>query len=151
MVKNVHGGKKAKKSKNTTPNRLKQQLLRAEQDQIYGHVEKVLGDMRCSVLCMDGIERVCRIRGKFKRRVWINTGDVVLVALRTFEDKKADIIHKYMPEEIKSLDDLGEYCPTKVKKIDPTNLSSIDDLINDEEKKEKDSDSEMDDITFGAI
>ena len=31
------------------------------------------------VHCFDGKERMAKIRGKFKRRVWVNLGDVVLV------------------------------------------------------------------------
>ena len=131
MVKNTHGGKKAKKAKNSAPIRVKQPLLKADQDQIYGHVEKVLGDMRCSVLCKDGVERTCKIRGKFKRRVWISNGDVVLVALRDFEEGKGDIIHKYMPDDVQSLEDIEEYSVNKVKKIDSTNVMSIDDLIGE--------------------
>lgn len=148
MVKNTHGGKKAKKAKNSAPIRFKQPLLIADQDQSYGQVEKVLGDMRCSVLCKDGVERICRIRGKFKRRVWISNGDVVLVALRDFEDEKGDIIHKYMPDDIQSLEDIEEYSVNKVKKIDSTHVLSIDDLIGGTDPDPVD---ENDEICFEAI
>lgn len=148
MVKNTHGGKKAKKAKNSAPIRLKQPLLKADQDQTYGHVEKVLGDMRCAVLCKDGVERICKIRGKFKRRVWISNGDVVLVALRDFEGDKGDIIHKYMPDDVQSLEDIEEYVVNKVKKIDSTNVLSIDDLIGEGDPEPVDV---MDEICFGAI
>ena len=40
--------------------------------------------------------------------MWINAGDIILVSLREFGDEKADVIHKYYPEEAFELQDLGE-------------------------------------------
>ena len=56
------------------------------------------------------------IRGAMKNRVWINTGDIVLVGLREFgsEDDRCDIIMKYFDEEAKELQELGEI-PEHVK------------------------------------
>ncbi len=56
------------------------------------------------------------IRGAMKNRVWINTGDIVLIGLREFgsEDDKCDIIMKYFDEEAKELQELGEI-PDHVK------------------------------------
>ena len=49
---------------------------------------------------MDGTKRMCTIRGKLRNRVWINAGDLILVSLREdFGDEKADVIHKFYPEE----------------------------------------------------
>jgi len=42
--------------------------------------KKLLGFDRVLVRWQDGKERLCRIRGKMKRRVWIREGDVVLVS-----------------------------------------------------------------------
>ena len=39
------------------------------------------------------------IRGKLRNRVWINAGDIVLLSLREFGDDKADLIHKFYPDE----------------------------------------------------
>jgi translation initiation factor 1A len=38
----------------------------------------------------------------------MTVGDVVLISLREFEDGKADVIHKYTPEEVGMLRDRGE-------------------------------------------
>ncbi len=51
---------------------------------------------------------MCTIRGKLRNRVWINNGDIILVSLREFGDEKADVIHKYYPEEAFELQELGE-------------------------------------------
>ena len=43
-----------------------------------------------------------------RKKVWISAGDIVLVALRDFQDDKADIILKYSPEEARQLKALGQ-------------------------------------------
>lgn len=58
----------------------------------------MLGNGRVEVYCFDSVKRIGNIRGKMKRRVWIATGDVVLISLRDFQNEKCDIILKYTPE-----------------------------------------------------
>ncbi len=63
---------------------------------VLGIAVKLLGFDRVLVKCQDGHERLCRIRGKMKRRVWIREGDVVLVSPWDFQsDKKGDLIWRY--------------------------------------------------------
>jgi len=63
---------------------------------VYGVVVRLLGYDRALVKCQDGHERLCRIRGKLKRRIWIRPGDVVLVSPWEFQsDKRGDIIWRY--------------------------------------------------------
>ena len=47
---------------------------------VLGIAVRMLGFDRLVVKCQDGHERLCRIRGKLKRRVWIRVGDIVLVS-----------------------------------------------------------------------
>jgi len=57
---------------------------------------KLLGFDRVMVKYQDRHERLCRIRGKMKRRVWIREGDVVLVSPWDFQtDTRDDIIWRY--------------------------------------------------------
>ena len=101
------GGNKRKRGKNM--NFDKRELVYKEEDQDYGQVMRLLGGGRVEVNCLDGnVKRLCTIRGKMKNRVWINAGDIVLISLREFGDDKADIIHKYFPEEAFELQELGE-------------------------------------------
>lgn len=58
----------------------------------------MLGDGRLALQCFDNKARTGLIRGTMRRRVWINTGDIVLVGLREFQPDKADVIHKYSTE-----------------------------------------------------
>ena len=36
-------------------------------------------------LCFDGVKRMCHIRGKMRKRVWVCQGDIVLVGLRDYQ------------------------------------------------------------------
>jgi translation initiation factor 1A len=63
---------------------------------VIGIAKKMLGFDRILVNCQDGKERLCRIRGKMKRRMWIRQGDIVLVSPWDFQsDKRGDIIWRY--------------------------------------------------------
>jgi translation initiation factor 1A len=63
---------------------------------ILGIATKLLGFDRIMVKCQDGHERLCRIRGKMKRRVWIRVGDVVLVSPWDFQkETRGDLIWRY--------------------------------------------------------
>ena len=63
---------------------------------VLGIAVKLLGFDRIMVKCQDGRERLCRIRGKMKRRVWIREGDIVLVSPWDFQtDKRGDIFWRY--------------------------------------------------------
>ncbi|HYB92856.1 MAG TPA: translation initiation factor eIF-1A [archaeon] len=72
--------------------------------QLLGIVEQMLGYDRLKVKCTDGHERMCRIRGKMKRRVWIKQGDIVLVAPWDFQsDVRGDILWRYTESQVNIL------------------------------------------------
>jgi translation initiation factor 1A len=48
----------------------------------------MLGNGRVEAFCFDGVNRLCHIRGKLRKRVWIGVGDIVLLGLRDFQDQK---------------------------------------------------------------
>jgi translation initiation factor 1A len=63
---------------------------------VLGIAVKLLGFDRVLVKCQDGHERLVRIRGKMKRRVWVREGDVVLVSPWDFQsDKRGDLLWRY--------------------------------------------------------
>jgi len=83
------------KKKVLSEEEIKDMVLPAASD-VLGVAVKLLGYDRVLVKCQDGHERVCRIRGKMKRRVWIREGDIVLVSPWDFQsDKRGDIIWRY--------------------------------------------------------
>jgi len=111
MVRNTRGGKSHRRGRKTDGNT---RLLRREmrwkegEEEEYGIVQTVYGDMRVECACSDGVNRVCHIPGKFRRRVWINREDVVLLSIRSFQTSKADVIYKYNAEEVSLLRSTGE-------------------------------------------
>ena len=74
---------------------------RPQENEVLGVSEKLLGYDRIVVRCQDGETRLCRIRGKMKRKVWIRLNDVVLVSPWDFQlDKRGDIIWRYKSNQI---------------------------------------------------
>jgi translation initiation factor 1A len=51
----------------------------------------MLGNGRLTAQCFDGKERLCHIRGKLRKKVWINTGDIILVGLRGYQEGKVAV------------------------------------------------------------
>jgi translation initiation factor 1A len=83
------------KKKVLTEESLSKAVMPAPGD-VLGIAVRLLGFDRLLVKCQDGPERLCRIRGKMKRRVWIRQGDVVLVSPWDFQrDKRGDVIWRY--------------------------------------------------------
>ena len=89
-------GKKKVKSEEE----LKKMML-PEGSDVLGIAEKMLGYERVLVKCQDGHDRLCRIRGKMKRRAWVRRGDVVLVSPWDFQfEKRGDIIWRYKRNQV---------------------------------------------------
>lgn len=79
------------------------ELLKPVEGEVICVVKKMLGAEHIVVLCTDGKQRVARIPGRMRKKVWIREGDVVLVAPWDFQPDKGDIVYKYMHDEIRKL------------------------------------------------
>mmetsp|Transcript_30328 Transcript_30328/g.69987 ORF Transcript_30328/g.69987 Transcript_30328/m.69987 type:complete len:178 (+) Transcript_30328:49-582(+) len=95
-----------KKSKGNGPE--KRELEFKEEGQEYAQVLRMLGNGRVEAVCFDGQKRLCHIRGKMRKRVWIQMGDIILLGLRDYQDNKADVILKYSCDEARRLKAFGE-------------------------------------------
>ncbi len=112
------GGKNRKRGKNDNEDN-KRELIFKEDGQEYAIVQKMLGNGWVDAQCIDGKKRLAHIRGAFRKKVWITVGDVILLGLRDFEDDKADIILKYLPDEARSLKAYGELPEnTKINEVE---------------------------------
>ena len=86
---------------------LEKMVLPASND-VLGLAGKILGAERILVKCQDGKERICRVRGKLKRRVWIREGDVVLVSPWDFQSEtRGDIFWRYRRNQTEWLRNKG--------------------------------------------
>ncbi|KAI9795301.1 MAG: Translation initiation factor 1A [Candelina submexicana] len=101
------GGKNRRRGKNENDNE-KRELTFKEEGQEYAQVVKMLGNGRLEALCFDGEKRLAHIRGKLRKKVWINQGDIILLSLRDYQDEKGDVILKYSADEARSLKAYGE-------------------------------------------
>lgn len=71
-------------------------LPRDNEGEVLAVAVQMLGHDRVRAKCMDGHVRVCRIRGKMKKRVWIRPNDILIVVPWEFQtDEKADIVWRY--------------------------------------------------------
>lgn len=119
--------KARKNTKNKESQQIEKKILYPDVDgQIYGFLEKALGSRFFDVNCMDGKKRRCKVRNK---RMRVQQGDCCIISLREYDDKNADIIHKYNTIEVRQLQKEGEL----------PSISNIEEL-NDNEGE--------DDITF---
>uniref|UniRef100_A0A8C3QT84 Eukaryotic translation initiation factor 4C n=1 Tax=Cyanoderma ruficeps TaxID=181631 RepID=A0A8C3QT84_9PASS len=78
------GGKNRRRGKNENESE-KRELVFKEDGQEYAQVIKMLGNGRLEALCFDGVKRLCHIRGKLRKKVWINTSDIILIGLRDYQ------------------------------------------------------------------
>jgi len=158
MPRNKTGGKGGRKGKNAP--KTNKQMIYPEEGEMFAHVIGISGNGRFITMGTDGIERTSIIRGKMKKRVWVNRLDVVLITPWDFEDEKASIIHKYMPEESRklltkkeipisfTLEDTNIYNgedPFAISDFDDENICSLDEKSDDSDS-DVDSDVDIDDI-----
>jgi len=93
--------KAGKNRKNKGVPQEKRALVEPDLDcQVFGVLEKALGSRFFDVKCLDGQMRRCKVRNK---RMKVGQDDVVIVSLREFDDKNADIIYRYNSEEVREL------------------------------------------------
>lgn len=79
-------------------------MVYPSQNDVLCVVQKMLGYDRVFVKCQDGHARICRIRGKMKRRTWIREGDIVLVSPWDFQtDERGEIFWRYTQSQVEQL------------------------------------------------
>lgn len=100
-----HGGRK----KPGAPAEGWENRIRVPRDgEVFGVVTALLGGSRMRVDCKDSKERICRIPGKLRNRIWVKEGDVVIVEPWEIEgDSKGDIVWRYLPLQVRVLRDRG--------------------------------------------
>jgi initiation factor 1A len=132
MPKNLKGGNRAKKGKNSAL-RVESKLELVTEGQMYGICSKYYGNHRGDVLYYtkineDGVmvdkevNAMGIIRGAIRRRTRLRAGDILIVAPRDFQLDKVDIIHVYKFEDAKKL--------KKAVSLHPKILSNYESLNN---------------------
>ena len=79
-----------------------------KEDELLGIVELMLGSDKLRVQCDDGKERIVRIPGKLRKRVWIRVGDLILIQpWKVMSDRRADVIWRYTKTQARWLQKKG--------------------------------------------
>lgn len=64
--------------------------------EVFGRVKRALGASKLIVDCFDNKERLVRISGKMRKRVWIREGDLILVKpWEVQSDERGDAVWRY--------------------------------------------------------
>ena len=114
MVKNSIGGNKAKRQGRKFVGTVSSKLrVSMEDGEIYAVVTKLLGNAMIDVLCIDGVQRICIIRNKFrgrgKRDNCVAIGTWLLIGKRDWEivdankKEKCDLLEVYTLNDIEQL------------------------------------------------
>lgn len=138
------GGKNRRRGKNENDNE-KRELIFKEEGQEYAQVIKMLGNGRLEAQCFDGEKRLAHIRGKLRKKVWINQGDIILLSLRDYQDQKGDVILKYSADEARSLKAYGELPENaKINETDTYGHEGFEDNVEFDEDRETADEKEID-------
>ena len=70
-------------------------LPKRDELEMLGIVTQLHGTNQIKVMCEDGQERMCRIPGKMKKKVWMRENDIVIIRLWDFQKSKADIVWRF--------------------------------------------------------
>ena len=94
-----------KKKFEPTPEEVEVARIRTpRQGEVLGVVEMMLGGDKVRARCDDGNIRVCRIPGRLRKRVWIKTGDLILVEPWKIQtNERGDVIFRYTSTQPKCL------------------------------------------------
>ena len=142
---NKKGGKSYKKGKKESTGVRTTPIEYREEGEEYAVVKKMLGGGRVTLTLPDNTEKLGIIRGNMKRRgCWIVLNDLVLVALRTYEESKCDILFKYTPTHINLLKKKNHLSPAILNILNNNRTDMEEDDSNvvfdedeDEELEEK--------------
>lgn len=76
--------------------------------EMFGIVDTRLGMGKSRIRCADGRERLGRIPGALKRRLWVRPGNIVIIEPWEYEgDRKGNILFNYKPIQVKWLKEKG--------------------------------------------
>lgn len=79
-----------------TPEEEISRIRKPRNNQVFGIVEMMMGGDKMKVQCDDGKERLVRIPGRLRKRMWVRVGDLILVEpWKVMSDRRGDLAWKY--------------------------------------------------------
>ena len=157
MVFNQRGGKKTKRGPSggskTSGRSLEVKDNAPDSSQLYGKVIKRCGGNppQILILCEDGMERICVVRGKMTKKVWMNVGDIVIITYNKDSSKNTgEIAHKYEPHEVSKLEKMGEITQDKFKGENDILTTGEEDFVFAKAEDNKKDDVEHSNMNIGV-
>ncbi len=86
---------------------VKLRLPRRNELEMFGIVMQLMGASQVKILCEDGVERICRITGKMRKRTWMRERDLVIIRLWDFQPSKADVVWRFIGVQTEHLKKKG--------------------------------------------
>ena len=156
MPKKSKGGKGQKRARNQVSAAKREIPLASDygEDEAlcrYAQVAKMLGNGRMEVMCSDNVKRMAHIPGHMHRKTRVAQGDIVLVAVREYQDAKCEIVVRYTPDEARELRD-RKLIPDTMK-INETSMDDDEDDVDVgvEFGDKADDDDDKDDVTLDDL
>lgn len=82
-------------------------LPRRNEGEMFALATQLMGATQIKALCEDGKERMCRIPGKLRKRVWIRQNDVLIIRLWEWQKDRADIVWRIWGTQTEQLKKRG--------------------------------------------
>ena len=150
---NNKGGRNYKKGKKDS-NPKKSNIKKTQDSEQYGEVIRINGNGRFTIRCTDGIERLGIIRGKLRRKMWVNLNAIVLVDVWEFQTDKCSILHVYDDTDVQNLLETREIPETLISNKDElytdfeedVEIKSYDMPIEESDESSSDEEIDLDDI-----
>jgi len=69
----------------------------APRGEMFALVKELSGGSRLIAVCEDNKTRMIRIGGRFKKKLWVRQGDLLIIKKWTVqEDSKGDLVYRYV-------------------------------------------------------
>ena len=75
--------------------------------EVIGIIEQRLGGNKMRVNSTDGKNRICRVPGRLRRKLWLRPNDVVIIEPWELDETKGDVLFKYRPIQVSWLKKQG--------------------------------------------
>ncbi len=86
------------------PEQERVRLPRRHEGEMFATVIELKGGSRMTVQSEDGKERMCRIPGRIRKRLWIKSGDTIIIKPWEVEaESKCDLEYRYTAAQADSL------------------------------------------------
>jgi translation initiation factor 1A len=82
-------------------------LPKKSEGEMFAVATQLMGSDQLKAMCEDNVERMCRIPGKLRKRVWIKVGDILIIKIWDFQPSRADVVWRFIGAQAEHLKKKG--------------------------------------------